>query len=217
MAYRGRMDEPSQTSHTGYRRRVTSTRRAIVQAAGELLLEHGEAGVTIEAISYRAEVAKQTIYNRVGNRAAVLAAVAEDAISANELYLNAAYDTPGSVFERAQAVADAYLRFAVDQPQAFRLISFPPPGKGAGMDVVSFIEMQNAKLAELIDEGVRTGVIATGVKPGVIAMVLWRSWDGVISLLHRPDDLQASEETVRGLLLTLSQVIQFGLGSGERP
>lgn len=47
--------------HAGPRRNV-SARQAVLDAADDLLVERGFAGVTIEAIANRAGVAKQTIY-----------------------------------------------------------------------------------------------------------------------------------------------------------
>jgi AcrR family transcriptional regulator len=54
------------------RRRSLRARQAILEAADDLLVEHGFAGLTIEAIAARAGVGKQTIYRWWPSKAAVL-------------------------------------------------------------------------------------------------------------------------------------------------
>ena len=51
------------------------TRAEIIEAAAALMREHGYVGTSIAAIAERAGVAVQTIYNSVGSKADVLAAV----------------------------------------------------------------------------------------------------------------------------------------------
>lgn len=63
------------------RRQIQSeaTRAGIVDAARELFLARGYVGTSIGAIADLAGVAAQTIYNSIGNKAAVLAAVLDQA------------------------------------------------------------------------------------------------------------------------------------------
>ena len=76
-------------------RRAAATYRAIVDAAENVVLESGADALTLEAVADRADVAVQTIYNRVGGRSAVLIAVAERALEQNRQYMDAAYAAPG--------------------------------------------------------------------------------------------------------------------------
>jgi AcrR family transcriptional regulator len=64
---------PAVTRHQGNRYgRSESARAAILEAADDLLVERGFAGVTMEGIAARAGVAKQTIYRWWNNKADVL-------------------------------------------------------------------------------------------------------------------------------------------------
>ncbi len=57
------MTSPPDPRHHGNRHgRSEAARSAVLQAVDDLLVERGLAGVTIEAIAARAQVAKQTIY-----------------------------------------------------------------------------------------------------------------------------------------------------------
>jgi AcrR family transcriptional regulator len=78
---------------------AAATRKQIVTAALELFSEYGYVGTSVGAIAARAGVAVQTIYNTVGNKAAVLSAVLDDAASGPDA------PVPVSVFmtERSKA------------------------------------------------------------------------------------------------------------------
>jgi AcrR family transcriptional regulator len=60
---------------------AAATRGQVVEAAAHLFAEQGYTGTSIGAIATRAGVAVQTIYNAVGNKAAVLSAVLDAAAS----------------------------------------------------------------------------------------------------------------------------------------
>ena len=77
--------------HSRQERKRIATRETIVDAAERLLEEGGPDAVTLPAVSNLADVALQTIYNRVGGRNAVLLAVAERAYAANRVYADQLY------------------------------------------------------------------------------------------------------------------------------
>ncbi|MCU1550320.1 MAG: transcriptional regulator, TetR family [Glaciihabitans sp.] len=60
---------------------AADTRRLIVESASRLFLARGFVGTTIEAIAADSEVAVQTVYNSVGNKAALLSATLDMAAS----------------------------------------------------------------------------------------------------------------------------------------
>ena len=60
------------------------TRRRVIEAAHDLFVHQGYAGTTIEAIARRAGVSVQTVYNSVGNKAAVVAAVYDTALAGDD-------------------------------------------------------------------------------------------------------------------------------------
>ena len=60
---------------------AADTRALIVSVAGRLFAEQGYVATTVEAIASEAGVALQTVYNSVGNKAALLSAVLDAAAS----------------------------------------------------------------------------------------------------------------------------------------
>lgn len=81
---------------------LAATRAHTLQSARRLFLEKGYLGTTIEAVAREAGVAVQTVYNAVGNKAALLAGVFEDTVSGPE----APRPAPAFLQERSEAVAD---------------------------------------------------------------------------------------------------------------
>jgi AcrR family transcriptional regulator len=91
--------------HRGRRReaQAESTRRAIVEAARRLFLEHGFVGTTIESIADEAGVAVQTIYNSIGSKRDVLSKVLDYTVAR----LMAPVTVPEFMRERTRAIPDA--------------------------------------------------------------------------------------------------------------
>ncbi|TFD93892.1 TetR/AcrR family transcriptional regulator [Cryobacterium lactosi] len=75
------METPRTRSQIRRDLQTMGTRGDIVQAASELMREHGYIGTSIAAIAERGGVAVQTIYNTVGSKVDVLAAVLASAHS----------------------------------------------------------------------------------------------------------------------------------------
>jgi AcrR family transcriptional regulator len=74
------MKEAGREKETRTQRKAKATRLSILEAAETLLAEGGRDAVTLEAVATRADVAVQTLYNRVGGLSALLIAVAERAL-----------------------------------------------------------------------------------------------------------------------------------------
>lgn len=196
-------------SRTAKKNQVTAD--AIVSAAEDLLAEGGPGAVTLEAIAQRADVAVQTIYNRVGGRAAVLTAIAEQAFAANKAYLDEAYVSAGTPMERIREVAAAYVRFAVERPNQYRLLAFPPPGAPSSLTMAAMISEQNAKFAAVLQAGIDEGHLDAQLDAADTATLLWRMWDGVLDLLFRGDDLGIGPDRLPALLAQLERIVEFGI------
>ena len=199
------------TAGTRTQRRAAATRQNIVQAAKDILATHGSAALTIEAVADRADVAVQTIYNRVGGRSALLLAVAEMAMLENREYMDAAYATPGTIEERLLLTATAYTRFALESPHEFRLLVEPPDHPEALSRIAELIKEQNNKLAATIRDGIAEGVLGVDADPEVLATAPWAMWNGILSLGWRADPLRADRERLQQLLDAAAGTMLLGL------
>jgi AcrR family transcriptional regulator len=196
---------------TRAQRKSQATTDFILDAAQRLLAEKGAPGVTLEAISESADVAIQTIYNRVGGKDAILRAVASRAFVSKRDYLADAFAHDGTALERIRRVSAAYVRFAQECPHEFALLAWPPAGVGAeGSDYDTFAGHINS-LSRLIAMGIEEGAFDPALNPELTAVALWRLFDGVLSLGIRSDPLPSSARDAAGLLCTVDRLTSNAL------
>ncbi|QTJ67132.1 TetR/AcrR family transcriptional regulator [Rhodococcus sp. ZPP] len=197
-------------------RRTAATHRAIVDAAEAVMLESGSDALTLDAVADRADVAVQTIYNRIGGRSAVLIAVAERALEENRQYMDAAYATAGTPVERILAAAEAYTRFAAERPYQFRLLADPPNEPAALERVADLVDEQNTKLATALRDGIADGSINPGLDPATAATTLWAAMNGILGLSGRADRLRADDTQIDLLVATMIAILTDGLVQAPR-
>lgn len=196
---------------TRTQRRAVANRRAVVDAAREIIATLGVHGLNLEAVAERADVAMQTIYNRVGGRSALLTAVAEQAMEESRVYMDAAYAAEGTVEERIMLAAEAYARFARERPHEFQILVEPPDEPDAVNRIAELTRTQNAKLAAVLREGVESGLGRPDLDPDDLATMLWATLNGLLALSWRPGALRAGPEEVDRLLAAYLATVTDGL------
>lgn len=204
-------EEAGREKETRTQRKAKATRLSILEAAETLLAEGGREAVTLEAVATRADVAVQTLYNRVGGLSALLIAVAERALEENRQYMDAAYASPGGVEDRLYAVAAAYANFAKERPHQFRILVEPPNEPEALTRIANLIREQNAKLGALIRRGIDEAVIDGGFDPERTSTALWAMMNGVLSLMWRTDSLRADSAQIDAMFGTVTKILTDGL------
>jgi AcrR family transcriptional regulator len=205
------MNKAGREKETRTQRKARATRLSILEAAETLLAEGGRDAVTLEAVATRADVAVQTLYNRVGGLSALLIAVAERALEENRQYMDAAYASPGGVEDRLHAVAAAYANFAKERPHQFRILVEPPNEPEALARIANLIREQNAKLGALIRRGIDESVIDGGFDPELTSTALWTMMNGVLSLMWRTDSLRADTAQIDAMFGTVTKILTDGL------
>lgn len=203
--------EAGREKETRTQRKARATRLSILEAAETLLAEGGRDAVTLEAVATRADVAVQTLYNRVGGLSALLIAVAERALEENRQYMDAAYASPGGVEDCLYAVAAAYTNFAKERPHQFRIMVEPPNEPEALTRIANLIREQNAKLAALIRRGIDEAVIDGGLDPELTSTALWAMMNGVLSLMWRTDSLRTDAAQIDAMFGTVTKILTDGL------
>jgi AcrR family transcriptional regulator len=190
---------------------------ALTAAAEELFADAPLEDVTVEQIGERAGVAVGSIYNAFGSKAGLYAAVVDRALDVDRRYMDRAYVAGRAPVEQLVAAAEQYLRFALDHPSFFRLLAFPPPlghnnpaAAASAARLARRVDEQNARMVDAIERGIGDGTIRP-VDPGRAATVLWASWNGIISLAWRPDELRQSEAELTELLAVAADLVGFGL------
>jgi AcrR family transcriptional regulator len=206
-----KIEDTFHAQETRSQRKARATRLLILEAAEALMAEGGRDAVTLEAVATRADVAVQTLYNRVGGLSALLIAVAERALEENRQYMDAAYASSGGVEDRLYAVATAYTNFAKERPHQFRILVEPPNEPEALTRISNLIREQNTKLGALIRRGIDEGVINGAFDPELTSAALWTMMNGVLSLMWRTDSLRADAAQIDAMFDMVMKILTRGL------
>jgi TetR/AcrR family transcriptional regulator len=196
--------------------RKQRTTDALLRAAQEIFNDRPAEEVTVEEIADRAGVSYATIYNNFGSKAGLHAAVIERALDVNWQFTDLAFGPGTNPVDQMYAAAEQYLQFYLQYPEYFRMLAYPtdpgryPAGKTLSQRMAREINEQNNRIVDAIRSGIEAG-IARPVDPTKVATVLWATWNGIISLGWRPDELRCSETELRSLLQTATDVIANGL------
>jgi AcrR family transcriptional regulator len=156
-------------------------RRALVDAALELVKEQGPSGITLREAARRAGVTHAAPYRHFADKEALLAAVAEEGF----LRLKETVEAAMVVVEprmRVEAIGVAYVRFARENPSQFRVMF----GSQVG-DKRRYPNLVHAdqSVFDLLTQGIAaaqaTGDLAPG-DPARLGMVAWSMLHGVAAL-----------------------------------
>ena len=191
-------------------RKKAEMRRNIVEVAAQLLARHGIEGLSAEAVAKEADVALQTVYNRVGGKPALLKAVTELAIAENRRYMDVAYAQEGEPMARLERAANAYADFAFSHPHLFLLLNAPPDDE-ATQQLVALKDIQNGKAIQAYREGVERGELRSDLPPEEAITVLWAMINGVLTLALQPGAHRLPEDGREGILRVTTSILKQGL------
>ncbi|WP_191242724.1 TetR/AcrR family transcriptional regulator [Amycolatopsis deserti] len=189
---------------------------ALLKAAEQVFARRPVDEVTVEEIAERAGVAVGSIYNNFGSKAGLHAAVVDRALDVDREYMDRAYTPDRSPIEQLEAAAEQYLRFYLEQPEFFRMLAFPAPlgnyeaAAETAARLAHRVDEQNARMIDAIERGIADGTIRP-LDARQAAKVLWASWNGVISLAWRPDELREDERGLAELLALAADLVGWGL------
>ncbi len=159
-------------------------RRALLDAAMELVREWGIDGFTLREVARRAGVSHAAPYHHFEDRAALVSALVVESFELFErAFREAAASTPGTHLDRIRAIGRAYVRFAFDDPARFTLMWRPElrtleddsPVDEAGL----------ASYQVLVDEiaaGQNAGEIVDG-DVGLLSLSAWSAVHGLATLM----------------------------------
>ena len=177
-------------------RRKTKTIGAILDAAAALFQEKGVQRTTIEEIAAQADVSIGSVYFHFKSKEALYLALVEQALDVNAEYMQQADDPDLTPFERVLAAGDAYLRFHLERPGAFRMIALRVLEPSPGVEL-SAVEGRIADRVEqmvgAVEADLRAAISAGEVRDAdakPLMSFLWGAWNGVIALSLRQDRLR---------------------------
>ena len=157
-------------------------REEILDATTDLLLETGHAkAVSIRAVAERVRITPPSIYLHFADKDALLDAVcARYFESLDEVMQSAARAAPSTV-EGLRAQGLAYVRFAMENPELYRIATMGEGRPGSDVDMTlnssAFVHMRSS-IGALMAEG-----ICPPGDSGAAALELWTVVHGVSALL----------------------------------
>jgi AcrR family transcriptional regulator len=176
-----------------------------VDAATDLLLETGHArSVSIRAVAQRVGVTSPSIYLHFEDKNALLDTVGARYLARLDQEMEQIALAQPSTVDVLRAQAQAYVRFATQTPELYRLATMGEWRPGSQVDIAlnsSAFKHMRACVQALMDQGIyRTD------DPTTIALELWSATHGVAALLvakpHLPfGDVDAFADRVLGAVL----------------
>ena len=188
---------------------------ALLIAAQQMFAERPVEEVTVEEICRHAGVAVGSIYNNFGSKEGLYAAVVARALDVDRDYMDRAYTPDRNPIEQLLAASEQYLRFALDHPRS-SACSLSPPNRAypAAADTAALlsrrIDEQNARMVDAIERGISDGSVRP-LDPRTTATILWASWNGIISLAWRHDDLRQDPDALAELVKAAADLVSYGL------
>jgi AcrR family transcriptional regulator len=177
-------------------------RQALVDAGKRILANDGADAVTLRAVARAAGVSHAAPYSHFEDRDALLAAVVVPSFEALARHLRDAVEkTEGDAAARIRAAGEAYLGFAIERPEEYRLMFGP---RVAAFDAHEELARASRGAFEVfvstVGEGQAGGVVAPGPAAG-LATFVWGSVHGLASLfVDRRIDV--SDPVMRDRLVT---------------
>ncbi|MBY0278045.1 TetR/AcrR family transcriptional regulator [Candidatus Binatia bacterium] len=152
-----------------------ATRRAILDAAAELLASAGEEGLSIRELCARSGVTPPTVYHHFGDKAALVDRVVDECFTAFDV----AFDDrtpPSDPVERVRWGFDAYVAYGVAHPVPYRLMFQRSQGRPTPAGLASYDRLR--RMVRAVDDA---GRLLAPLEDAAAA--IWSSVHGVTSLV----------------------------------
>jgi AcrR family transcriptional regulator len=188
-------------------------RRSLIQAGREVLAERGVDALTLREVARRAKVSQAAPYHHFAGKAELVSAIVQHGFEDFAGALRAGADgVGGGALQRLTGMGLAYVRFAVTNPNLFRLLFRPElrGGTRAGSAAEAMAQAGSAAyqvfldaVTDAVEEGAVQGsvedvaVAALSIVHGLSTLLV----DGPVDLSQRSPD-------------TLARVVVYALGGG---
>jgi len=151
-------------------------------AAERLFAERGAEAVTIRQLAAQLGVSPMTPYRYFKDKDAILAAVRARGFDRHADALEGAWrQSRANPTGRGEAVRDAYIRFAFDHPQAYKLMfDISQPTEGEYPDLVRAASRSRATMTLHLEQEVASGRLTED--PQRIGHMYWAALHGPIML-----------------------------------
>jgi AcrR family transcriptional regulator len=176
----------------------------LCEAAAQIFIERGRDGFNMRELAARLGVSAMTPYRYFKDKDEILAAVRTRAFEDFAGNLDTALAQPGEPQQQSSAVAQAYLRYAIEKPQRYRLMyDLCQPREDAFPELAAASRRIRATMVGHVRLMVEAGYYEGD--PVMVGQAMWATLHGLVTLHlagklpDRPDFAQLREEATRAL------------------
>jgi len=163
-------------------RRTNGVETAIVEAARDIVATDGMSALSMRAVAERVGVSATAIYHYFDGKQALVDRVVETGFRRVRGYLEeAARGHQRGSFERLVALGEAYVRFALENREYFRVIFGTHTGHPKVIDDLP-VSGGFDLLRECLMNGMASGAIKPHPNPDLVAIYLWSLVHGLVTL-----------------------------------
>ena len=160
---------------------IAEFREQLCAAACRLFAQRGTDGVTMRALAEIMGISPMKPYHYFRDKEEILAAAMERAFDRFDAALGQADKIEGSARERATAKRQAYVRFALAEPDCYRIMfELPHPDLGKYPGLQAAMDRSRATMRRSLDALVAEGVIDGNAQ--MLGYVFWCAVHGPVSL-----------------------------------
>jgi len=183
---------------------VEGRRARVVSAAERLFAEHGYEGVTLRALAAALGQSHTASYRYFGGKAEIFTAARIAAYQRFTEVQELARRETSDPAERLSRLGEAYVQFAIDEPDAYRLmfeLKQPPAARSA--EVCDAEDGGWLPIRETIGDAVNAGLLEGDANE--LAHLFWAGLHGIVSLhlagkLNHGLELEELREPMKRLL-----------------
>lgn len=173
---------------------------AILDAASNVIEEHGIEGAKMEDIASAAELGKSTIYNYFASKQILLAALDLRGIIDNEeVGFQKAYDTGKNGLDKTVKICRFYFIYSMEHEVCFQAKvqigrvsseNFELLMQDSIMqEYMAATKRINKILADAISDGIKDGTIRPELDPACTSLLLWSQSNGVIEIMQNRGEM----------------------------
>jgi TetR/AcrR family transcriptional regulator len=210
----------SELSQSPPSRGPRNTATSLLNAALRLFAEGDPRRITVQQIADEARVSVGSIYVHYGSKDGLYLAVLDRALERSGRYtLNRRWSA--SPLQRVLNVGDAYVDFALENPESFRVIVHWRPLSDLSTDLAKMqagVEQRIRREVDAIAADLQAAMDAGEIMRLPVREVLtylWASWAGVLGMCLRDDAFRIAPEEARRVLLGAQWILARGIRPGD--
>lgn len=180
---------------------IQDFRRRLLAVAERAFADQGIEGVSVRQLAQKLGCSAMTPYRYFRDKREILAAVTAAALDRFSAALEAAFAIMGDAWQRSAAVRLAYLRFAFENPSAYKLMfEMPHPRISDFPDLASAAHRAEQIMAAPIELLVKDGHLVGDAH--LLGRIFWSAIHGAVSLqlAGKLDQAPSFDEVLNSML-----------------